>query len=312
MTRTPTTFWEHVYHLRARKKIPRVWRTKQLTDFLGQPRGAYSPNTIAVNPYNSSIERVGNKMGDFVKRGGVPKVWRVGRGQFQLIADPEDDPQTQETERTRAIKRAEELRSPEWRANDDKEIKKAPASRLDHTPVQPSVQSERDPDADLYPSVPITLTESERQTLAGRIAEDKALYIVHKHLTGKYEGRAVIEEDRDGADLRVSIDGKTERIEVKGTESPTIAWPELEVSSQDSHDALKDGDASIYRVVDAAGTNPRIYILTYGQHFTLEPEPKWVAKRVTAKDDRYPLRGEPYRYDLPFDPVAADEWEVLE
>ena len=310
MTRTPTTFWEYVYDLRARELIPRVWKSGQLSEYLERPNGSYSPRTVRVEPYNYSISMEGDKIGDFVRKGESPKAWRVGRGQFQLVADPKDDLQTQEAEKTRAIKRAEELRSQKRRANAYQE--EAPASVLDYTPAQSSLRAELEPDADLYPSVPITLTESERQAMAGRIAEDKALYIVHKHLTGKYEGRAVIEEDRDGADLRVSIDGKTERIEVKGTDSPTIAWPELEVSSQDSHDALKDGDASIYRVVDAAGTNPRIYILTYGQHFTLEPEPKWVAKRVTAKDDRYPLRGEPYRYDLPFDPVAADEWEVLE
>ena len=29
-------------------------------------------------------------------------------------------------------------------------------------------------------------------------------------------------------------------------------------------------------------------------------------------NESYPLRGEPYRYDLPYDPVAADEWEVRE
>ena len=35
------------------------------------------------------------------------------------------------------------------------------------------------------------------------------------------------------------------------------------------------------------------------------------AKRVTPKDDRYPMRGLPYRYDRPHDPVALDDWEFL-
>lgn len=26
--------------------------------------------------------------------------------------------------------------------------------------------------------------------------------------------------------------------------------------------------------------------------------------------ERYPLRGTPYRYDDPFEPVAVDDWEV--
>ena len=68
----------------------------------------------------------------------------------------------------------------------------------------------------------------------------------------------------------------------------------------------------MYRVVDVDGEEPRICILTYGQHFTLEPEPRWAVKRVPLEDDRYPLRGEPYRYDLPYEPVAQDDWEVRE
>ena len=28
-------------------------------------------------------------------------------------------------------------------------------------------------------------------------------------------------------------------------------------------------------------------------------------------DERYPLRGKPIRYDMPFDSVAEDDWEVL-
>ena len=79
----------------------------------------------------------------------------------------------------------------------------------DYTPPQPS-QSESEPDAYLYPSVPVTLTESEHRALAGRITEAKALYIVQKHLDGKYDGRAEIEEDQYGVDLRATVDGKTE------------------------------------------------------------------------------------------------------
>ena len=166
--------------------------------------------------------------------------------------------------------------------------------------------------SDRYTSIPITLTESERQSLVSLTTEKKAEAIVRKHLDGEYGGQARIQEDEDGVDLVVSVDGKIERIEVKGTESPTIAWQQLKVSSQKSHDALEHRDASMYRVVDVAGSRPRIYILTYGRHFTLEPEPRWAVKRVAPEDDRYPLRGEPYRYDLPYDPVAKDEWKARE
>lgn len=34
-----------------------------------------------------------------------------------------------------------------------------------------------------------------------------------------------------------------------------------------------------------------------------------VAKLATK--ERYPLRGKPYRYDSPTEPVAVDDWEAL-
>ena len=143
--------------------------------------------------------------------------------------------------------------------------------------------------------------------------EQKALYIVEKYIRDEYGEQAEIEDDRDGADLRISVDGQTvQRIEVKGTREKSIAWSQLKVSSQKSHDALKNGEATMYRVVDVDSAHPRIYILTYGQDFTLEPEPRWAVKQTRLEDDRYPLRGRPYRYDLPYEPVAQDDWETLE
>ena len=160
------------------------------------------------------------------------------------------------------------------------------------------------------PLIPVTLTEEVRQKMTDLSTEKKALAIVKAFFISVSKGRAEIEDDREGADIRVTIDGKTERIEVKGTVSPAIAWQKLKVSSQQSHDALASGDASIYRVVDVDSANPRIYILNYGEHFTLEPEPRWAVKRVLPNDDRYSLRGKPYRYESPFDTVASDDWEV--
>ena len=310
MEPSPATFWEHVYDLRKRGLIPRVWKTGQLGRFLERPDGPYAPGTVRTDPFNYSISLEGHRIGFFVTKGEAPRAWRVGRGQFQLIADPEDDTSTRESELSRAMKRAEELRSGKTPRTDYR--KEAAPSVLD-SPEQPTARTEPAPSfPDPYPSIPVTLTSSERQALAGHTMERRAMYIVHKHLRDRYGGQARIEEDQEGADLRVSIGGKTERIDVKGTESPTIAWHQLNVSSRESHDVLKSGDASMYRVVDLGGANPRIYVLTYGRHFTLEPEPRWSVKRIEPKDDRYPLRGEPYRYDLPYDPVAVDEWEVRE
>ena len=140
------------------------------------------------------------------------------------------------------------------------------------------------------------------------------MYIVNKHLKDKYGDQAEIEEDRDGADLRVSVDGQTERIEVKGTESSTLAWSQLKVSSQKSHDALKEGDTSMYRVVDVSSARTRASTSLRMDGTSLwSLRPRWTVKRVPlGGQDRYPLRGEPYRYDRPYDPVAEDDWEALE
>ena len=161
-----------------------------------------------------------------------------------------------------------------------------------------------------YPSFSIALEPAQRQELASLSTADKAVSIVRTYLRERFGHRAAIEEDKDGVDLRISIDGRRERVEIKGTESPTLDWHKLRVSSRKSHDALTSGDATIYRVVDVSGPTPRIYVLTHGQHFTLEPEPRWAVKRVTTADDRYSLRGEPYRYELPHEPVASDDWEL--
>jgi hypothetical protein len=310
MPEARTTFWEQVYGLREKGMIPRDWGRGHLSEFLQKPIGRFAYRTISTLPSNYHISREGEGMGNAVQNGSDPKVWRVGRGQFRLIEDPDDDAATQEAEMRMAKNRAEERRSKKVRG----EGYRAEAPYSDGGPSN-RLGLQTEPETghpDLYPSIPVTLTPSEHRSLTGRVAEQKAMYIVNKHLKDKYGNQVEIDEDQDGADLRVSVEGKTERIEVKGTESPTLAWPELEVSSRESHDALKKGDTSMYRVVDVSGTNPRIYILEHGQHFTLEPESRWAVRRVPLADDRYPLRGQPYRYDLPHDPVAVDDWEALE
>lgn len=307
---TKATFWEGVYGLRKQGVIGRVWRSRQLNQYL---EGPFTANTIAIGPYNYSIAEEGDAIGYLVKKGEAPKAWRVGRGQFQLVVDPDDDVETQAAERKRAVERAKELRSRERRPAEGEAEAPMPSQRSQQNgaAIIPDASAHDTSASGRYVSIPVTLTESERQSLTSLpTTEKKALFIVRKHLNEKYGGRASIQQDRDGVDLRVEIDGKTERIEVKGTEKPTIAWQQLKVSSRKSHDALESGGASLYRVVDVDGTRPHIYVLAYGQDFTLESEPRWTVKRVPPKDERYPLRGEPYRYDLPYDPVAASEWEA--
>ena len=307
------TFWECVYDARREGLIPRVWRTGELIVLLTAPVGRFSPNTVSVDPYNYSISREGNAIGYFVKRGEDPKAWRVARGEFQLIVDPEDDTYRQNTQRELAKKRAGELVSQIRLAGRHQTGQRA--QRGSQTTTQTStaptgIRRVRTPGS--YKSVSIALDDLDRRNMAKLSTEQKALHIVEKHIRDQYGDRAEIKEDRDGVDLRVSVDGQTvERIEVKGTKSKDIAWSQLKVSSQKSHDALKGG-APMYRVVDIDGTQPRIHVLTYGRDFTLEPEARWVVRPTMLENDRYPLRGRRYRYDLPYDPVAQDDWETLE
>ena len=315
------TFWECVYDARFDGLVPRVWKTSDLIYLLTPPAGRFSPNTVSILPYNGSVSGEGDGIGDFVKRGVEPKAWRVGRGKFQLVVDPDDDTDQQNTQRELAKKRAEALiariRRP---ARHQTGVAAIPASGQGQPGRQAMTESNALPtnrghvrSSGRYESVSVALDDLDLRKMAELSTEQKALYIVEKHIRSEYGEQVGTEVDRDGADIRVSMDGQVvKRIEVKGTRSQGLAWSQLKVSSQRSHDALKNGEAEMYRVVDVDGARPSIYILTYGRDFILEPEPRWAVKQATSEHDRYPLRGRPYRYDLPFAPVAQDEWEALE
>ena len=299
MTAAGFTFWEAVRALREQGLIRRDWKVGDLSARLV---GAFKPSTITVNPFNSSISSEGGEMGDFVKKGAAPKAWRVGRGLFRLVADPDDDAETQAAETALAARRAEELRAAHNRPGQP--TQENPVSALVAPAEQEAQASSR------YPSVPVSLTDAERQAMDGLSTERKAVHIVRSHLANAYGGRAKVEEGPDGADLRVEVDGQAEQIEVQGTDASTIVWGQLQVSGRESHDMLLREEAVMYRVVDVNGASPRIYMLKHGQHFTLEPQPTWAVKQAPPEDAHYPLRGEPYRYDRPYDAVAMDEWET--
>ena len=93
------SFWDEVYKLREQCLIPRVWMRECLRPHL---LGPYTPNSINTIPSNQSITRDGKEIGNYVKHGRDPKAWRVGRSEFQLVVDPDDDAATRETERLRA------------------------------------------------------------------------------------------------------------------------------------------------------------------------------------------------------------------
>ena len=162
-----------------------------------------------------------------------------------------------------------------------------------------------------YESYSVRLSVAERESMYGLSARAKAEKIVRKYLDREH-GDVKVVPDPDGADLKVYLDGKIIRVRVSGTDAPAIAWNLMDVSSQQTHDELKRGKVVMFRVVDVDSQNPRIYVLKHGRDFYLEQEAKWSVKPVKSDDqDKYPLRGLPYRYDDPFEPVAIEDWGFL-
>ena len=286
---------DDIKYLRQEKLLKRVWSRKDIRERLETIGRTHAPNTINTVPSNFSISREGDGIGNSVKdKGAEPVFWRAGKGKFELIDDPLDDSET----------RAESKELANYRADKLRDRKKRTATM--HSPIASTSQT-----SVVQPKPEIRSSEVGSKKMEGLSTEQKALNIVRALLKDKYGEDVEIEEDRDGVDLRVTIDGKTERIEVKGTKDSDIAWQKLKVSSQKSHDALVNGDATIYRVVDVDSADPRVHILIYGEDFTLEPEPRWAVKRIPPNNERYPLQGKPYRYDRPHDPVALEDWEIL-
>ena len=298
---------DDIIYLRQEELIKRVWSRKDIKEKLEAIGRTHAPNTINTVPSNFSISREGDGIGNSVRhKGATPIFWRAGKGEFELIDDPFDESEARAQSRRLANARVRELSKPQKHTSTMQSQITSTSGSSSVARTKPETVS-----SDMHCIVPIALTEGGSNKTKSLTTEQKALAIVRGLLKTAYGEDVLIEEDRDGVDLRVTIDGKTERIEVKGTQDFDIAWQKLKVSSKKSHDALVSGDASIYRVVDVDSANPRVYILTHGEDFTLEPEPRWAVKRIPPDNERYPLQGKPYRYDRPFEPVALDDWEIL-
>ena len=306
---------DDIIHLRREGLLNRRWNRRDILDNLGMK---HRQNTINTVPSNFSISREGDDIGNSVKdKGATPIFWRVGRGEYELIEDPDDDPETQRHQKERAKDRAKLLRGKKPKMTRAELLRMMEGSIASHNsepaatlPGRVSARPKHEPISPV--TIDTASTEEGRKKNKSLSTEQKAIAIVRGFLKTAYGEDVVIEEDRDGVDLRVTIDGKTERIEVKGTKDSDIAWEKLKVSSRKQHDALVSGDATIYRVVDVHSADPRVHILIYGEDFELEPEPRWAVKRIPPDNERYPLRGMPYRYDRPHDPVALEDWEILQ
>ena len=66
-------------------------------------------------------------------------------------------------------------------------------------------------------------------------------------------------------------------IEVKGTKERGVAWNQLKVSGQPSHDMLKKG-MPLYRVANIGERNVTIFVLEYSEDFEMIPEPRWTIR----------------------------------
>jgi len=85
---------------------------------------------------------------------------------------------------------------------------------------------------------------------------------------------------RKGVDLSFnSVSGNTVEIEVKGTQSSGMQWNKLKVSGNPCYDNLKN-NMPLYRVSSVFDQNPTIYILKFGEDFTMEMEPRWKIKKT--------------------------------
>ena len=93
------SFWHDVYKLREQGLLPRVWTRAHLHPLLK----AEYPNALVSLPSWHTVSEDGTMMGYFVRAGLLPEAWNLGGGAFRLVVDPDDDAETQRTERQRAI-----------------------------------------------------------------------------------------------------------------------------------------------------------------------------------------------------------------
>ena len=79
--------------------IPRVWTRTDLQHWL---KSEY-PNGAQALPIRHAMSEDGKVIGDIVQSGLRPEAWSLGEGRYQLVVDPDDDAESQDAERQRAI-----------------------------------------------------------------------------------------------------------------------------------------------------------------------------------------------------------------
>jgi len=128
----------------------------------------------------------------------------------------------------------------------------------------------------------LELTHDEYARVSSMSCERAAVEICRIHLT-RCDPCVTFLAPMKGADLRVrSGDGNETDIEVKGTEATDLAWPQLKVSSQHSHDRLRGG-MLLYRVTGVRAQTVTIYVMRHGVDFDMVPEPRWSVRPSRVK-----------------------------
>jgi hypothetical protein len=79
---------------------------------------------------------------------------------------------------------------------------------------------------------------------------------------------------KNGIDLSIIINGKTEHYEIKGTADKNIAWHKLKVSSQNCYSLLVNG-MTLIRITNIGKNQLILYFLKYKEDFELIPEARW-------------------------------------
>jgi len=84
---------------------------------------------------------------------------------------------------------------------------------------------------------------------------------------------------KNGADLTVIYNGKTEQFEVKGTVDKAISWTKIKVSSSACYNALISG-MTLIRVTGIGETKMVLHFMKYGEDFKLLPEARWAVSQI--------------------------------
>lgn len=163
----------------------------------------------------------------------------------------------------------------------------------------------------------INLSDCEFNQLNGKyppgkgsaLIGDRAVAITKIHFRREDTG-CRFKSSPKGADLTVkfSTDRLALTLEIKGTEDAGKAWNKLKVSSEHSYRMLTEKKIPLYRVTNVFGQNPVIYVLVHGQHFELEPEPRWSVKEKSDRAKRGSSKKKPPGHGKDSKWKALTEW----